>query len=99
MYGVTALSDHLIHPPPPLGLALKTVWKKKNHWDALDTIGRGQMLNTNFLFSEAPPKGAGESVPRENCRKASENIIDTFWRFLPCAKNVENIFWHFLMFF
>ena len=28
--------------------------------------------------------------------KSVENIFDTFWRFLPCAKNVENYFWQLL---
>ena len=52
-----------------------------------------------------PPKGAGEMVPRENCRKVSKNFLTlfaNFWRFLPCAKIVEKcrkICWHFLTIF
>ena len=45
-----------------------------------------------FFFFGAPPKGAGELVPRESCRKVSKIILtffDDFWRFLPCAKIVE----------
>ena len=51
------------------------------------------------------PKGAGKMVPREICRKVSKNFLtlfDDFWRFLPCAKDVEKCrktFWHFLTIF
>ena len=75
--------------------------------------GRGFLQNFDAagkLFADFPAarnaKGAGKKVPRENCRKVSKKLFDTFWRFfwrfLPCAKIVEKCrktFWHFLTIF
>ena len=56
-------------------------------------------------LNQSPPKGAGKPVPRKNCRKVSKiflKLFDDFWRFLPCAKNVQKCrkyFWHLLTIF
>ena len=62
-------------------------------------------VDITLRLFQSPPKGAGKKVPRENCQKVSKNFLtffDDFWRFLPCAKNVEKwrkTFWHFLTIF
>ena len=63
---------------------LCTFWYSANTREVVALVCR-YGVSPHPTRRHGPPKGAGELVLRENSQKASKNITDDIWHFLPCA--------------